>query len=210
MPVPSYNVSVGDVAEVSIRGKIDGQRTITVLHYRVDTLPGASYDGPTLLDQLVQDLEDASSLFSNYKALCCAVWSLETVRAQWISAIRYAYKNYPSYAGPGGNLNDCMPANVSVAIERKSIFAGRGGYGTTHFPAVAVNKITGSEVNAADQIGYRNWGLTTCSNSNPATGVQLIPVLFKRSAPATGNVPSTAVVQPTIRIMRRRTVGVGE
>jgi hypothetical protein len=211
MSVPSYNVNVNSVLEVSIRGKHDGQRTLTVLHYKITALPGSDYDGPTLLDQAYTELDTGDvALFAGYKALCCSVWLLEEVRLQWIHPTRYAYKSYAGNAGSGDNLNDCFPANTSIAIERRSIFAGRSGYGITHMPAIAINKVVGSEVTTTDQTSYKNYGNKLCTEITPATGVTLTPVLFRSSNPANGNVPTSAKCQREVRIMRRRTVGVGE
>jgi hypothetical protein len=207
----AYNVSAGDIIEVTIRGSINLQTTLSILHYRLATI--TPQDGPTLAGLFNGEINSAlpSCLLSAYADCCSEDMIILEVGLQWIYPIRYARLNYTAVIGTGVVPSPCLPPAVATALTKRSDLAGRSKQGTLHMPGVPTSFVGSGLLNAPAIAAYNSLGTLLNDTVTPtgSGGSDFIPIIFHRSSPA-GSVDITnVVVQDTSRTMRRRVVGRG-
>lgn len=204
---------VNDVIEVSYAGLTLNQRTLTIRHYAI-TNPGTTASESLAVKQIADGFA-ANVLGSNsnvYLAACGTNFELQEIRAQKISPNRNRFESSPvNRFGTFGELV-VTATNVSGVITLQTAKAGRKQIGGIHMPGCPEGAYTGGRPtvayrNALENIAFTNLNAFTI----PASGLVMIPVIYHRVLVGAGTFdPITNTrVQDTLRVMRRRTVGVG-
>lgn len=207
----SYNVSNGDVLEVSFKGTYQGQRFLTILHYAVDTGATPS-DGPTMISDFdaAFNLAGAGNAMQRYANCLNANANIEQVVYQFIALTRRARVAKIPAVGLGQVIGTDAPPNIACALTKQSDTAGRHGYGTVHMPALVNESFTGGTMNAGGLAVYGGFLSELFRVYTLGGGRSLIPVIFRRTDPANSVSVLRSIAQDTVRTMHRRTVGVGE
>lgn len=199
----------GDIVSVTYWGTLFSQRVMNVLKYRIGadstdpTYQGAAaklafamYSGPTS-----PGLAMLSAQGPEYK--------LDEVRVQKINGGRERYVS--SFADlPGTYAGNCTSPNVSAVLIKKSAAITRRGLGTFHLPGIPEQGYTGGYLTPAYQVKINQIGARLINVVTPILETMVAQPVIWTPADAQIYFPiiSTTLIT-TLRIMRRRTVGLG-
>jgi hypothetical protein len=203
---------VGAVFEYSLVGQVNGQRTISSLHYVV-SIPSAIGDPQLEALAIMAELESFGSvhLTDEFLAACSSDWTLLYTRGQFVGPIRFAYAQKPKNVS-GIIASDCRAQNVSGVITKRTGLSGRNQIGALHMPGVPVSGYTAGEITPALQAKYALVAADLILPVTAAIGAgKYLPCLWHKTHafPAWTDQVLYTVVQPELRVMRRRTVGLG-
>ena len=204
-------MAVGDLIEVVIKGQIHNQTTLTVFHYYVS---GASTT-PDLFDELENVLDEfldmgVGSFLPTWLSVVPSSWNLRTISTQKIAPVR-SRRVVSATQNEAGLGSDSGVTNVQGAITFQTDFAGRRFIGGVRVPMSPADAFNGS------------WSALTLGKlealaqefgspfTEPGGDGIYQPCIYHRDlAPPSNRTDITAVlVQPTTRVIRRRTVGLG-
>lgn len=203
-------IGPGSITQVTLDGRLFGQRTLTVLHYMMEPFSDEMelelfYTGfNASMFGMNNDFED------KYLACCSNNFSLTRILTQVIFPIRY-YARQLIQAGKDGTVSSIsLPPGVSASLTKRSILSTPHSIGGVRMPAVPTSFQASGELNAT---GITAYGLF-CDQLNQAVGASettgLIPIIFRRTAPALSEQIAFAFPQSTLRTMSRRVVRRGE
>lgn len=205
--------SVGDMVLYSFSGQLLGQKTLTTFMFHLDTLNGTIPTLDTALSDLNSYLTGAYGLEAAFLACCPTNYFLDRRWAQRIFPTRDRRREYgTSVVGTG--LAGSETANVACSIERFSDKSGRWAQGRINPPIPASTlsmlggSLTAAQATRCDNLAAKLYGQLTL----PVTGVKWSHCLYD-SAAHTGSIFLPLVgakTQLSVRVMRRRTVGVGK
>jgi len=103
--------------------------------------------------------------------------------------------------------------NLAGVITRRTLFGGRSQVSNIHLPGVGKDQVTAGLLNI-DQLARNQAVLDKSLESlvGPTTGSTWLPIIYhsKKLPAGSYDLVATGVAQPTVRTMRRRTVGVGK
>jgi len=205
-------VSIGDVLEVALVGDVNSQRVMTVLHYRVAV-------APTEQDALVMQ-DDFSNLISQgelydietaYLACMGTNYTLKQRRVQWVYPIRYRASVLTPEL-PGTANGQCEAQNLAMVITKRTNFAGRRHIGSVHVPGIIASFYDNGLIATAG--GTAAQGLIDVLEDQVAEdggdGI-FEPCIWHRGQQGAlaSNLITNWTYQSTLRVMRRRTVGLG-
>lgn len=202
-------LSVGDVVALTYEGTYDGQQIRYVLHYRVSTA-GSSTTPELDLDAMSANFSNPTSntLTGMLRANHVNAFNFDAVVAQRVFPTRtIAMRTLSSFPGTIGQPG--LPANVAAVITKRTLTPGRRGLGSIHLSGQDAGAVTNSEwtslvnlTSLADQL--------LLTRTIPAVTMSVEPGLFNPTIlPQAFSRLFDCPVQPTVRVMRRRTVRVG-
>lgn len=206
-------VAVGDVFLLTMRGRCNLQRIITTLTYRITAWSGVS-DEYNLALGMAQAFA-ATGLFNMetpYLGVMANNYTLDEIRAQKIRPVRYRYATV-SIGNTGAFADNALSSNTSVDITMWAALAGRRYVTTKHIgpTPTAVGVYTDGLITngyKVPMLTLRDKMLATWTSAG--LGVTMQPTIAHQP-PLTGDtLIADGTVQDTVRVMRRRTVGLGE
>lgn len=207
-------VASGAIIAVSWAGKQNGQTVQTGNHYLVTITSGPDVEVASLmrdLDSFLQGFGEADDTLAD-----CYTPDVTQIqrRQQVIYPLRYVPFVYESHAPTGTNVlaTYTLPQNVSAALTVRSFTAGRHNRGTKHIGGVGDNFTLNGYVTVDGGVKYNLWGVELESQivlTVDASNITLDPVIYNRAAPADSAGIFNHSLQNTIRVERRRTVGLG-
>jgi len=203
-------LAAGSVVLVSFRSVLFDQRIInTFQYYPVGTIdPDTEYD--EYLSNLITNLQAFGGMVDKWAA--CVPYNITqlTIRAQPVYPVRQRYVEQTIPIVAGGALTTLT--NIAASITRKSHVIGMHGVGRIQIPVVA-NEVTNGVIPVTSILGIKLADLAQkmlAPVPDPALTVDWVPVIWSSG----GVIPTQQVfqsqVQDTSRVMRRRTVRVGE
>lgn len=207
MPLP-----LDDVLEVSIEGIQANQRTLNIRHYRVAVQSAT----PDPLAEQQEFLDILSSVAPGGLALtylnCCSFdYRIATMRVQRISPARFPFIS--KQLDELGRIGETSPGPlVAGVIDFGTGLVGRKQRGSIHVPGVTQTAANNGNLGIAQRALYNALGLQLRARIiNPVSGGEYQPVIFHRVPIGAGTFDdiTSHKVQPEVRVMRRRTVGVG-
>lgn len=202
----------GAIVQLTYRSLLAGQRILNTFRYRCVTDLTTLPDYRLALADLADQLDAAAGMTFKYVSACPTNMVIQKYRLQPIWPIRQRYEEYDVGQNGLATLGSTNTANVAVSIKRTGDIIGPHGVGRVQIPACTTGVtaglvdpayITADLVPLADQMKLEIPGVVY-----PITWV---PLLFS----VTNNIVSSAdiiatSVEDTARVMRRRTVRVGE
>lgn len=206
-------LEVGNIVAVSFVGEVLGQRTINTIHLRraspVDPAKTVLQDLDDITFHMQPDGGGADWLETDFRACCAQNWDLLEIVAQQLTPVR-SVKRVRVEAVQGTWPSDCEASNLAAVISKRTNFGGRDQVGRIHLPGFPHNA-------AAD--GLVSSGLLTELNDLcaaldadyvvPVTGVSYNNCLYHKGESPDFDIVTEHFPQTTIRVMRRRTVGLG-
>lgn len=204
-------INAGNVIEYRLQGRLFGQITLNTFHYYVQfdsSLPTYS--------QSIQAAANGFSTGTNNPTLALlaaqtAEFTLDGIWAQRIYPTRdRAF--FSSLSLPGVNTGTCAAPNQAATIEKWSWEGGRHGIGSLHIPGVPVEQqLLGLWTNTYRTI-LETVATRMKANYAPPTDTPCIqlPVILNRANKPNSKELQGTTVQGTVRVMRRRTIGVGK
>lgn len=204
----------GDIVEVRFNYVQNQQRLMNVMHYRAtEVTPGLDYEAA--MSYALDKLETELSLWPiTWATGAVDTASIYKITAQKIFPTRLYHmdKLLDIQGYTDSEINPPLPQNVQLSLTKVSEEAGRGRTGRVEVPGGNVNQIEDGRLSDLGVLWMENLALAIQQNVNledlqPST---LTPVILYGFAPA-GSPDLTLVrIQDTVRVTRRRTVGVGE
>ncbi len=203
--------AVGDIYLVSFNLLFGGQRMLNTFRYRLETL-GTAVTTDDIYNNMATLLASGGNMSQKYLAAVPSQVQLVSRDYQrvWPTRVR---KKIDSALVNGTWVNAGSATNSAVSIERYAEEATRHGIGRVQLPASnSAIDVTGGVITNA---GYTTVLQTFATQMNvaltlPVVGSTMKPILQSRAAPASFVYEIGTSVQPTLRSMRRRTVGVGK
>lgn len=202
-------LDTGEIVSVTFWGTLFAQRVMNVLHYRVTT--PSTTDSYEVAAKKVGDAMHTGVVTPGLTMLAAmgSEYTMNEVRVQRVHPTRGRYVS-SNVDLPGTHAGDCTSPNVSAVIIKKSASVSRHGLGTFHLPGIPETGYSAGFLTPAYQLLIDAISATLV-NPTTVVGDALVvaPVIW---TPADGEVYypiiGTTVVS-TLRIMRRRTVGLG-
>jgi len=212
MPVVNPTTA-GDIFEFRFKGVLNSQATLAVFHFRVSSLTGTPLPN-SVADAINTKCIAATGVAAEALPLLPSNWTANGVECQRVfakidrSVIRSAPWNPP---GTGGVA---LSSNVAQVITRRTDNAGRSQVSDLHLPlSTAAATITNGFLTAAQQLLMETYKPTLYTSFTVLAGaVTLTPVIWHRSQAnpvLSYDVITSCAVQPTVRTMRSRNVGIG-
>lgn len=207
-------VNVGDVLEVTYQMTLYGQRLLTVLHYKVTTAPTVVTDPLLSQADVLNEIKNggAQDRVTVYRNCVSNNLNFDALTAQYVYPGRWR-RSTLNINVAGSVSGSAGSANIAAVIEKTTDLAGKANRGSVHVPGIQngqySNGLIGTTLNnnlvlLADKL------ITTINESGAGAGVWK-PIIFHRRFPATtSQIWNSYTIQQTVRVMRRRTVGVGK
>lgn len=210
MPIPP--VAIGDIIQVIVNSRCEGQVIKNVLYYK--SLAGREGTYQEGIDELLVGLtiDDVSSLTDAMTPLMGPNATIEFVQAQRVYPQRDIYvRRVVNQAGV--HDDDCDAPNLAAVVVKQTERVGRGKSGTFHAGGLASTLYAKGEFTAPGQTLLKVLADTLKIDMVDAVpGAGFRPGTFNPTlgTPDNFNPIVGTSVMPTVRVMRRRTVGVGE
>lgn len=206
----AYPIAVGDVFQVRCNYLYASQRYMNVLHYIVDD-PGTS---PTLGDQTLTDLLSAWRADNETQLTDCLATNctFSYVEIQKIYPIRYrAIRQMVTAAGTSAG-GAAATGNLGSTITMRVDIARRNAGGSVHLPCVPDAYVAAGMLDALQLNNNESYASSLISGLlGPITNAQATYAIASvRTDPITIEPATAYVAQPEARVMRRRTIGVGQ
>ena len=197
---------------VTMRGELNAQRILNTFQYHLVGTPDPLLDYHDYLDVFLTAFGGAGGMIEKYMQCMPANYVLDRVRLQPTYPVRLRYGDY--VMGTTGEFaNSAKTSNLAASIRRVTDVLGRRGVGRVQMP---LPEDTFLEGKLSDADGYvTDLGVFGVQMLEPITTVSPAavwePVIFT----VVGGIASTgvlidAVPEDTVRVMRRRTVRLGE
>jgi len=200
------------VLNAQMFGHLNGQAIITLFQYRFDGTP-SSLDYTAYLDDFAQSWADVvTGIEPLLRSVFPDNYEYDFLRLQVVYPQRLRFMEY-SKAVTGNSGNDASTSNLAVSIERWSKINKRRGIGRIQIP-LGDNEYVDGIVN---NVPYKNaLALVKTRMTEPiltggtGTSGTWNPVIANTAAPQIVISPvDGATIKTTVRVMRRRTVGLG-
>jgi len=210
-------VNDGDVVQISAVGQCLGQRIMMVLHYSVDVnvpnLPDAQVVDSMLL-RVRGGVGGGDVLESKYLACLAENYTLDAWWGQKLAPTRYR-KRVSIRAVPGTLSGDALTANICAVITKQTELSGRRFIGSAHVgpPPTEVTYVDNGLITTALAIPLGTFANALLDPLQDLTlGYTAYPCLYHPdlTPPFDTTAIEDTTSQDTVRVMRRRTVRVGE
>lgn len=198
----------GDVMLVTFFGNLAGSTVLNTFHYAASTVVGAPTPAAYAAEVLAK-LQTVNNLRDRFLGCCPPAYTMNELWVQFISSSRFR-KLVGTINLPGTFAQDANTANLAGVITRTGSAARKDNIGSIHVPYPNLDPgVSGGITSAAWQAEAVLLAAVVDDVQTLATLGDITPVLFK-GPPNTNAVPITdAFVQATLRVMRRRTKGLG-
>lgn len=207
---------VGDILQVTFRGRYEQQRIMLVHHYRLDAVnpfTDAQNVQLALADKVRAGAGGGNIIEGSYLACLPPQYTLEKIRTQTIALQRLVMTEVARNV-PGTHGGDTETGNQAAVVTLRTALAGRSQVSNKHIGPIPQDVTV--QDNGLVTVAYKALLTTLASNlavqfADAGTGATFTPVIFHK----TGTGPNYSVIerwlaQETLRVMRRRTVGLGE
>lgn len=203
------NVAVNDLFLVTFRGTLYNQAILNTFGFRIisSTVP-PSYE--TFSSELSTALQAVGALKDKFLLCSPADYTLQQLWIQRVYPVRM-YKRIFVVNAPGALASDAGTTNLAAVITRRGELANRHNVSTLHvcIPATLGNVIDGG-FTAGLKTALDNLALEMLPNYVlPGGPTEIEPVILQAPLGFAAKIIQTTV-QTTPRVMRRRTIGVGE
>jgi len=207
------DIAIGNIALVTARGTLAGQQILSTFHYRCTSL-GSSFGTPTqtAMAELIGAIVDpAISLHSRLIDVMPSNYTLNRWTAQVIQPVRYAEVKGTVLDTTGASGAIASTANIAAVITRRGVLGNRSNVGSLHLPYPdALTETTTGVISAAflADLDLLAANMRQTLTLTPST-IVFAPVLYNKGKTPNYTDITASFAQSTIRVMRRRTVGVG-
>lgn len=204
MPTP---LPQNSIVLVTAEYYIDGQQCLNTIHYQFRS-PGPHPDYRLAMTELLSGLTAAGSFVDDLRAFMATDVSFWALHAQPVSPVRLARVS-SIIDQPGLRAGTGLPSTIAAVISRKSDQVSRKGRGNVHIGGLVVPDNEDGVLSNAARLLLDTIAPNLIDTRVIPSGGDFVPVIW---SPATPNVVFDVThteVMDTIRVVRRRTVGVG-
>jgi len=203
----AYIIPPGAVIQFQILGRLHGQRTRNVFHYRYAGSANVD-DGAAELTALADDFHDEVAFFILQQQ--SDEFTLEQIMAQAIAPTRYRAV-FKDVNIPGAVEGNSVPSGVAVVLRRFAELSGRHFQGRVYIPGLPVASESDSQVLIDDRAAWSAVAqkfLTVLTG--PEGGENYRMVVSTDIIVTSADEVFGAALDINLRYQRRREVGVGE
>lgn len=193
---------IDDYFRATIVGRLHGQETNTVLHYR-ETATGAG---------------DASALLAFAVDAAIGVAMRAWASEEWTYGYTMVQKFDPSpvlmaainseNTGPGDVTGSSLPSSVAAVITKRTALAGRSFRGRVFLPGVPSSYELDSELTGAAMTATATLADVMILQKTQG-GYTWVPIVYTKAELAVPQVWTSYLVRSPLRTQRRREVGKG-
>jgi len=207
-----YTPSNNSIVQVTLFGVMNNQQWMNVIHFRPNDPPaGEIPDGEVNLDELVALIDVADD---GWSAKRCVYTSEEMhisgIRAQYISPLRWAYKDYAPSEEVGTQPGDQAPQNIAAVGVFQCDETGDHAQGTIHIPGLTADDVADGFIGGIVKGHIASEIEMLLQTFTPAgSSLDYRRIIYNREAPTTSLYCTHGKVMEQARVMRRRTVGLG-
>jgi len=207
-----YTPSNNSIVQVTLFGVMNNQQWMNVIHFRPNDPPaGEIPDGEVNLDELVALIDVADD---GWSAKRCVYTSEEMhisgIRAQYISPLRWAYKDYAPSEEVGTQPGDQAPQNLAAVGVFQCDETGDLAQGTIHIPGLTADDVADGFIGGIVKGHIASEIEMLLQTFTPAgSSLDYRRIIYNREAPTTSLYCTHGKVMEQARVMRRRTVGLG-
>ena len=205
-PVPA----IGQIYRVTYDLTMFGQKLMNTFEYRLSTL-GAEVDTDAVCTGLRNTMVGGMVFEGTYQLAIPLQVACDNIWVQCIYPTRVRKLVFVKNV-LGSNAGTASTANVAASIERRGVLANKHNVGRIQVPGCtdAISVVNGSIPAGAYLTSLNNLAAKIILPATTAGGSVLGPVLTKNPVDATFANITEAFAKTTVRVMRRRTVGVGK
>lgn len=200
---------VGTIWQLVIESVVSGQRCLNVLHYRCtteSTISGISAE----TEAVAADLNSVDGIIPKLLPAMGPNVNIPRVTGQAIRTTRYA-KQSVEVDEDGSHANLCTTPNVAAVITKRTTFAGRWAVGSFHVPGVPGTAYSEGMLTTDYKDIITLLAAELLDNLEPAVGGGVYEPILLHPAGLHGGFTTLTecIAQDQVRVMRRRTVGLG-
>lgn len=204
-----YPLLINDIIQYTLEYNVLNQVCLNVLNYRVLELVAPVNDGNDALFEMLAELEGPGGIVNAVPPAIASNVTLVRHSAQKVRPTRFVRVSQLLNL-PGTFPGNCTAPNVAAVITKKPIQSKRGLLGSVHVPGLSQEAYLGGTITPAligslDTLALRIRTVQVLA----VTGVTLEPVLLSAATAFAPKPVASVEIQSTLRVMRRRTVGVG-
>jgi len=205
-------VEAANIIEVTLLGRCADQAVQNKFHYAVTEVDGPPEPSSDVFDTLHANLTAGGGLIKLIQLMAPEDYEIINTRYQVISPVRQV--GYPKVTNMGGlNTFNTQTANVAFCITKRGDLAGRKNISTSHIigttdPALMEDGLLTPAAKTLAQT-IADFINNEVSFTVVDTAYDLGSVIFHPTDPLNPTPITSCVVQDTVRVMRRRTVGLG-
>lgn len=202
---------VGDIVELTIKYDSNSQQCMMINHFRVITPSALAVGGPEETEFMTsQQNQVGQTIYKRLRQVLAADVILQGMRCQIIRPTRIVSVDFDTVEN-GLRNGAAQTANIGACVTLKGLEATRSNIANLHIGGLSIDAYVDGKLKAADLVQYNLLGAQFLQVfSADAGGGQYRPVILhpKTAVPQHTDV-FVADAKDTIRIMRRRTVGLG-
>jgi len=203
--------AVGDIYLVTIYGRIHGQTTLTTFKYELYDVLAPNPTTDTAALDIFAKWHAVGGMAEKFKAVTPTNWFYEQTWCQRIAPVRII-KTTSVVASGFGLRGSSTTTNNSATITRRGETASRSAVGGIRIP-IAPTECLAGELAAGIKVDLQSLAVEMLLNIT-SIDLKFRPVLFTPAklappVPASFHPILFTRLEPTARVMRRRTVGLG-
>lgn len=210
MPIPE--IAAGNIVQVTIESQALGQTLLNVLHYRAKiALAGQDYF--LVMSNLAEAIGESptAGIVPKMLPLMGANTSVANIYCQRIAPVRSPFLK-TLVDMPGSHVEDCDASNLAAVITKRGDVSGRGRSGTFHLGGLG-NTVYGHGFITPGSLTLLEELADKMNDPQLTSGGSSVfePIIYNPGggSPGTGNEIVFCGPSNTVRVMRRRTVGLG-
>jgi len=207
------NITTGAIFSVTFDGRCFGQQVMNKFYYKVGVTSAGPDPFAALFEALDAQLSVVLGMYTRYRLMLPSNWDATINRYQVLSPDRLVAFDVDKVGLHGTNTFETLTANVAACITRRGSFANRHNIASTHIlrtedaAFITDGKLTALAKGALSLFkGHLTTSLDIATDSGDTN---LIPVIFNKNIPADSVPVTSTLTQETVRVMRRRTLGIG-
>lgn len=199
----------GDVILTSFNGLWHGQKVLSTFYWGINTVTGAPSNA-AFIAALDAQLLSGGNLVLKFLPCAPPQYTLVERWHQFVAPLRTQKVIVTSgLAGTGATAS--TTANVANVITRRGDLANKHNVGSLHVPASNANVgYANGLIGAAQQALLQTLATQMLAPVVMAGVGSVLPILWFKPSILNATPITSTTVQQTIRVMRRRTVGVGK
>lgn len=207
-------VALFDILELRILGRMNNQRLMNVLHYRLERVGASVLDGIEVISKMNEKLmSPVGGVIEVLRGMSNPAWSYEGCVYQWIHPNRYVSVRINDGAGAGLLAGVALPQNVASVLTKRSQFGSRHGIGSIHLGGMGAGDVTNGLLTVtriSKSVELADVLTVSVDMSDLVADAEMEPIILNKAAPADSYDFHDITIQNTVRVQRRRTVGLGE
>ena len=201
----AFPLQTDSITEVRIKTLCFGQTCLNVLHYQYTGTSVADYvDG---VNELLDGLQVNLGLVAKMRVILSTQHTQDSIDGQPVFPLRLASVTQLIDAA-GLNGGTPLPQNIAAVVEKRTPVARRFGIGSMHLAGLTVDLTSKGQFTAGALTQLGDIGTKMVAPVTVSTG-SFKPVLWNVKVFARATAITGFKAQRTVRVMRRRTVGVG-